>query len=487
MQTNLRYLRAVGRQFGPLSKLASDKQTSHLLLTTRGVLTRVIAEMDLAEARLVELRLACAAWSDTLRRLEDNSGAYANAADALAHLRLDAAVSAEQINATLAALMKQLASDPASAARGLMAAIVGDESRYRQRLEDRCAELRSETAAVQGSAPGDLSSAQREQLLDMLRQIDPGMNLRIAEVSAVPGGYSKQTIMVDLENTRVLPRQIVLRHDRPESPVDTSVTIEYPLLQVLFEAGVKVPRPMLLDHEGTVVGAPLMVVGRVGGAIVADGHHFHQSTANRTSWAKSLAEEMAKLHAIDPSRLPSSLPGQSISNAAMLRAELDDFRRIWAQYPNPDVAVEAAFEWLYQHLSDIDDAKSVTHGDLRFHNMLVDDNGVAAILDWELVKVQHPALDLAYCYHHVRQLMDWGAFLDCYRAAGGTIPSPQVLSFFILRSEMLVSTMLTKIELGFLTGTHDMIDLAYAGTQLRQYSLHLLSQRLDMVLNSKPF
>ena len=59
------------------------------------------------------------------------------------------------------------------------------------------------------------------------------------------------------------------------------------------------------------------------------------------------------------------------------------------------------------------------HNDLGLHNTLVKDSEVAAIVDWEMANVAHPAQDLGSMKQAIDHLTDWDSFAAAYRARGG--------------------------------------------------------------------
>jgi aminoglycoside phosphotransferase (APT) family kinase protein len=72
---------------------------------------------------------------------------------------------------------------------------------------------------------------------------------------------------------------------------------------------------------------------------------------------------------------------------------------------------------------------TVVHGDFRLGNMLIDERGIAAVLDWELVHLGDPLEDLGYlCVpawrfggsQPVAGVGAYQALIDAYREAGGS-------------------------------------------------------------------
>lgn len=94
----------------------------------------------------------------------------------------------------------------------------------------------------------------------------------------------------------------------------------------------------------------------------------------------------------------------------------------------PHPVFELALNWLDDHLPEPGEARLV-HGDFRTGNLLVDVDGLAAVLDWELAHTGDPAEDLGWmCVRswrfghdddHAGGLGTRDELIDAYTAAGG--------------------------------------------------------------------
>jgi aminoglycoside phosphotransferase (APT) family kinase protein len=72
----------------------------------------------------------------------------------------------------------------------------------------------------------------------------------------------------------------------------------------------------------------------------------------------------------------------------------------------------------------------LVHGDVGFHNILMEGAMIRAVLDWEFAHPGEAAEDLSYCRPFVEALGPWGEFLAAYAAAGGTPPSDGRLAYY---------------------------------------------------------
>ena len=486
-ETEARHVNAFRRYLdGPMRKaLTADKNVGHMPSQMAASLTRLLAQSNSAGAQGADMRESARILLDA----EETLGSSAAARYLLDRLRDQLDASPPNNNALNALLTESLvllrAQDGVDAKAAYQNLVQHDIARTTA-LERAYDDLMSAPDIVTAAQSGDaLSAEQTERLLAELRaKCGEANDLQVVATNVVVGGYSKLTMFVTLRNNRILPSEIVIRFDRPESPQDTTVASEYPLLSALHARGVKSPRPLYLDREGVILGAPLVVVAREPGKIVADPHKFHEPGPNH-KLAVSMAQELATLHTAPLEALPPSVPGRDQSNQALAVEDLKSLREVWNATGRTSTLVEAAFHWLEAHVAHISEHKSLVHGDFRFNNILVEDNAIACILDWELASIRNPAFDLGYAYHHVVQLAPWDVFVAAYQAAGASCPPNVTINFFALRTELFAVVYLTKLEAGFATGAFENIDLIYAGTHVRQHNLYLLAKRLSAAMNSE--
>jgi aminoglycoside phosphotransferase (APT) family kinase protein len=313
------------------------------------------------------------------------------------------------------------------------------------------------------------------------KQCGEGKDLSVTSVNALSGGFSKQTIMITLAGNRVLPGDIVVRRDRAESPVGSTVTDEFELLKSLHKAGLAVPQPFAAIDGGTVIGDPIMVVSRIEGRIIGDPYDIFDHKCPGV--IPTLARQLARLHRIPLTSLTRALPGNDMSQREHLRGDIDEFRRHWRAEAESSIVIEAAFEWLDARFDQLPDtSRCITHRDMRFHNILVDDKGVSAILDWETATLGRPARDLGFVYRHITQLGDWQQFIDAYREAGGDAPAVAELDFYILWSDLLMTIWMYRARASYLGSGGGNIQLAFAGERMRQHNLRILSETMCNLL-----
>ena len=225
-----------------------------------------------------------------------------------------------------------------------------------------------------------------EGLIDGLRAVlseDGELTL-----TSIPGGASRETWLVEGERGRW-----VLRRD-PEGSVSlVPITEEFTLIDLAREAGAPVPEPIALEPAGGCFGSAGMLMSFVEGTSVAPRilrkPEFEPARRNLTG---QLGEALARIHSIDPSRLEGVLPDAGADPAL---AQIEEWERQLDEIGDPLPAVELGLRWLRANAPEPAEPRLV-HGDFRLGNFIVDEQGLAAVIDWELAHLGDPAEDIGW-------------------------------------------------------------------------------------------
>jgi aminoglycoside phosphotransferase (APT) family kinase protein len=204
----------------------------------------------------------------------------------------------------------------------------------------------------------------------------------VGALHRLSGGASRETWSFDAGS-----RPLVLRRDPPGGPDPAAMAREAECFRAAAEAGVPVPQLLAAGDGSDGIGSPYLLMERL------DGESLPQRLLRDERWApvrRRLAHELgsvlARIHAVDLGRVPSL--ERTPDRLAALRAQHDAFGE-----PRP--ATELALRWLADH-RPAPVADAFVHGDYRNGNLIIDDNGVRAVLDWELAHVGDPREDLGW-------------------------------------------------------------------------------------------
>lgn len=211
----------------------------------------------------------------------------------------------------------------------------------------------------------------------MREQLEAALGLPVARAVKVAGGASKEAWAVD---TAAGDELLVRRAGASVIHLDTlSLRDEYELLVAAREVGVQVPEPVA--YLGLVDGREAFAMTRVPGEAIGR----RVVKAPPPNLDLQLAGELALIHGIAFERVPF-LPDRPLFER--LYEELD-----LAAEPHP--AIEYGLAWCREQIP-LQRPRTVGHGDFRIGNVLVDETGLVAVLDWEFAHVADRLEDLAW-------------------------------------------------------------------------------------------
>ena len=190
------------------------------------------------------------------------------------------------------------------------------------------------------------------------------------------GGASKEAWAVDSDGRELLIRRAAggVIHQ-----ATLSLEHEFEVLSAAHEAGVKVPEP--IAYLGDVEGREAFVMERIHGETI--GRRIVKSPPPGLD--VQLAEELAKIHVIPPERLPF-LGARRCDRALLRRARLGR-RAASGDRARPPLGEGAATPTASR-------SSSTATGETG--NIAVDEQGIVAVLDWELAHLADPVEDLAW-------------------------------------------------------------------------------------------
>lgn len=232
-----------------------------------------------------------------------------------------------------------------------------------------------------------------DRLGGFLRGRLPGLDGAMT-VQRIAGGQSNPTFFLDFPGRRLVLRK---KPGGPILPSAHAVDREFRVLRALDGTGVPVPRALLFHAEDDVVGTPFYVMERIEGRVFADAALPGLRPAERRALYASVADTLARLHAVDVAAVglgDFGRPGDYFAR------QIARWGRQWAASPTDDIpALDAVANWLKANLPPDDGCAAIAHGDFRIGNLIVHptEPRVVGVLDWELSTLGHPLADLGFC------------------------------------------------------------------------------------------
>ena len=220
-----------------------------------------------------------------------------------------------------------------------------------------------------------------------------GAPARIEKMKSLSGGACQDNYLVDLTvegGTEKGNHKLVMRTDKGASLfASLSRVDEFHVCDLAYQAGVKTPRPMWLEENPAVLGAPFYFMERITGN--ANGRFVVKdaSIANaRKNLPSELATSLAKIHSVKPASCKDEALKQKLGRIsgegkkAIALNSVIELRKETSKLKEPHPALEWILNWLEDHAPETDEPVLI-HGDFRTGNFMVSPAGLEGVMDWE--------------------------------------------------------------------------------------------------------
>ena len=168
---------------------------------------------------------------------------------------------------------------------------------------------------------------------------------------------------------------------------------EHRIISALAPTDVPVAPVVGLSADDSISGAPFYVMDFVDGTVIRDASVAKAlSVEQRAAAGRSIAETLAKIHAVDPDAVGLGELGRK---EGYIARQLKRWNGQFEQSATREVPeVVQAYQQLLERIPEQGPA-AIVHGDYRLDNCMVDDSGeVIAVLDWEICTLGDPLADL---------------------------------------------------------------------------------------------
>ena len=305
--------------------------------------------------------------------------------------------------------------------------------------------------------------------------LEPSLGaVAISDLRRLLGGASRETWSFDATQDDGSLRQLVLRRDPPTRPGwPGTMGTEARCLRASAQAGLAVPQVLLDSDSPDLFGSAGIVMERIEGETLARrilrDEKFQDA---RSALAADCGTFLAGLHAIDPQVVA---PLQSADPLKQIRLTLDAL-----DMPSP--TFEFAIRWLESNRPQTL-STAIVHGDFRLGNFIVGEEGLRAVLDWELVHLGDPREDLgwlcvkAWRFGAAEPVGGFGTredLLAAYQAAGGAPVSLAELHWWEVFGTLRWGAICMTQTHAHLTGLLRSVELAAIGRRVCETEWDLL-------------
>ncbi|WP_346774435.1 phosphotransferase family protein [Hyphomonas sp.] len=308
-----------------------------------------------------------------------------------------------------------------------------------------------------------------------------GAGSTVSGLKRLSGGASQETWAFEVsgngqENALIL-RRAPGGVEAARSSQAIGLAMEATLLTHASKAGVPVP-PVLGVFEDDPQLGQAFVMDRISGEtlgrkILRDDEY----SGARKVLAGQCGDALARIHSIPADTLPD-LPVSDGLN------QLAKYESIYRAYDLPRPVFELAISWLKAHAPAALPVVLV-HGDFRLGNLMVSEQGLASVLDWELAHIGDPREDIAWlCVnswrfgHSDKRVGGFGDLpdlLEAYAAAGGPEMAPRDIDWWEMLGSLKWGIMCMTMYEAFRSGADPSVERAAIGRRVSETEIDLVN------------
>lgn len=321
------------------------------------------------------------------------------------------------------------------------------------------------------------TTVDHDAILRVLGTALPGP-LRIDRLQPLSGGASAETCALDVTDGTGATHALILRRAAGrggEFNPGVGKREEALTQQAAQRAGVAAAEVLAVFDQDPALGSGYAMRRLAGEALPRKLLRDAPYTGAHARLADDCARALAAIHRVPLAALPA-LP--ELAPARQL-AQLESMHRAFGQAV-PVFAL--AIRWLRERLPP-PRPLALVHGDFRMGNLLVDGNGLVAVLDWELVHLGDPLEDLGWlsvpAWRFGSDLPVGGfatrdALRRAYEQASGTTVDPAEIAFWEVFGTLRWGVICQWQAFAHLSGAAPSVERAAIGRRVTEVELDLL-------------
>jgi len=253
---------------------------------------------------------------------------------------------------------------------------------------------------------------------------------------------------------------------------------EAKLIQAAEKAGVPVPKVLHVLTEEDGIGDGFLMSLVEGETIARPILRNEEFASARTRLAGQCGAALADIHSIPLDGAPSAL--QTSDGLA----QIAQYEEIYRGFDAPRPVFELALQWLKAN-APAPLPSILVHGDFRLGNLMIDENGLVAVLDWELAHIGDPREDIAWLcvnswrfgqsHNRVGGFGDLADLLEAYNAKTGTTFSPNDIDWWEMLGSLKWGIMCMIMYEAFRSGADASVERAAIGRRVSETEIDLIN------------
>jgi aminoglycoside phosphotransferase (APT) family kinase protein len=292
-----------------------------------------------------------------------------------------------------------------------------------------------------------------------------GTPVEITGLQRLPGGASRESWGAAARTADGEQRRLILLRDPDSSARHGDVALQAAAMTAARAAGVPVPEVYDCGEEALGSGRPYLLTERLDGETIPRRLLRDDAyAAARPGLARRFGEVLAGIHRVDPDRVPGLPRVDALGQATGM----------YAEFGEPRPALEIRLRWLAEHRPPAA-PDALVHGDFRTGNLIVAEDGLRGVLDWELTHRGDPMQDLgwlctkAWRFGSAEPVGGFGGRADLmagYADGGGTPPDEATQRWWELYGTVRWALLCRRQAARYLAGGESSVELAVLGRRV---------------------
>ena len=300
----------------------------------------------------------------------------------------------------------------------------------------------------------------------------------ISDLTRLTGGANRETWSFDAVTKDEKISNLILQRDRAglDRLIGTCAR-EARLLQIASKRNVPVPSVVTSEDDPNLLGRSFTITKRIPGETIA------RKILRDAKWQKAretlindCARALAAIHAIPKDKL---LDVELIDTPDALAALTKIYDALCDSHPAFDLAIR----WLDANRPETL-GNCLIHGDFRLGNLLIGEDGLRAVLDWEIAHYGDPAEDLGWmCVRawrfggpgKVAGIGTYSELLDAYQAISGLHIPLRTLLWWEIYGTLRWGVICLQMGGDFRTGRTTSMEIAAIGRRVAENEYDLLT------------
>jgi aminoglycoside phosphotransferase (APT) family kinase protein len=288
----------------------------------------------------------------------------------------------------------------------------------------------------------------QEKIVDYLKTKMPAArDLTLSDFVQTAGGWSHEIFIFYAnwtEGGRAMRQGLCLRRDPGAGLLRdlSSLAEQFRVIKALEPTAAPTPKGYWYEEDPALLGGPFFVMEKIEGEVPNPwsraGKQFYGEAARRGKLPRSFVEALASLHNLDWRAAGLDFIGVPGAGKDFALREIAKWESLITQsLRKPEPVLTEILMWLKANAPAVQRLAFV-HGAYRTGNLIVKDDAIAAIIDWELQVIGDPMYDVAYVLSDLNRegspllscVVEREFFLDYYQQLTGLTVDLEVCRYY---------------------------------------------------------